>query len=49
VNYQRLTAMRFGISEEVIPKTHLGSAARLSTYALMVGLVVMMILDNGFG
>jgi ZIP family zinc transporter len=42
-------AMLFVISDEVIPETHHGSAARLSTYALMAGFIVMMILDNVLG
>ncbi len=42
-------AMLFVISDEVIPETHHGAYSRLSTYALMIGFIVMMTLDNLFG
>ncbi|QPM67585.1 ZIP family metal transporter [Atribacter laminatus] len=42
-------AMLFVISDEVIPETHHRAHSRLSTYALMIGFIVMMTLDNLFG
>ncbi len=42
-------AMLFVIGDEIIPETHHGPSARYSTYALMVGFVVMMGLDTIFG
>ena len=42
-------AMLFVISDEVIPETHHKTHSRLSTYALMIGFIVMMTLDNLFG
>ena len=42
-------AMLFVISDEVIPETHHGVHSRLSTYALMIGFIIMMTLDNLFG
>lgn len=42
-------AMLFVISDEIIPETHHGSAARFSTYALIVGFGTMMLLDNLLG
>lgn len=42
-------AMLFVIGDEIIPETHHGPSARYSTYALMVGFVVMMGLDTVFG
>jgi len=42
-------AMLFVIGDEIIPETHHGPSARYSTYALLVGFVVMMGLDTVFG
>ncbi len=42
-------AMLFVIGDEIIPETHHGPSARFSTYALLVGFIVMMILDTLFG
>lgn len=42
-------AMLFVIGDEIIPETHHGPSARFSTYALLVGFAVMMILDTLFG
>lgn len=42
-------AMLFVISDEIIPETHHSSHARSSTYALLLGFIVMMILDNILG
>jgi len=42
-------AMLFVISDEIIPETHLGGHARLATYGVMVGFVIMMAMDNLLG
>jgi len=42
-------AMLFVISEEIIPETHSGGRSRYATFALMVGFIIMMILDNMLG
>ncbi|MGR8978550.1 MAG: ZIP family metal transporter [Gammaproteobacteria bacterium] len=45
-------AMLFVISEEIIPETHSASPtgrSRIATFALMVGFIIMMILDNLLG
>ncbi|MGR9105315.1 MAG: ZIP family metal transporter [Gammaproteobacteria bacterium] len=39
-------AMLFVISEEIIPETQSKGKARDATYAVMIGFVVMMLLDN---
>ena len=39
-------AMIFIISDEVIPETHRGAHPQWATYALMVGIVVMLLLDS---
>jgi ZIP family zinc transporter len=39
-------AMLFVISEEIIPETQSRGKAREATYAVMIGFVVMMVLDN---
>ena len=39
-------AMLFVISEEIIPETHSNGRSRFATFALMIGFIVMMILDN---
>jgi ZIP family zinc transporter len=41
-------AMVFVIGEEMVPESHAGGNARLATWGLMVGFVVMMTLDNIF-
>lgn len=42
-------AMLFVISEEIIPETHSNGRSRYATFALMIGFIVMMILDNLLG
>ncbi|HOQ68301.1 MAG TPA: ZIP family metal transporter [Candidatus Atribacteria bacterium] len=42
-------AMLFVISDEIIPETHHSPHARSSTYALLFGFIVMMILDTILG
>lgn len=39
-------AMLFVISEEIIPETHSKGRSRHATFALMVGFIIMMTLDN---
>jgi ZIP family zinc transporter len=39
-------AMLFVISEEIIPETHSDGRSRYATFALMIGFIVMMTLDN---
>jgi zinc transporter, ZIP family len=41
-------AMIYVISHEIIPETHRHSAQRLSTFGLMIGFAVMMMLDVAF-
>lgn len=42
-------AMLFVISEEIIPETHSEGRSRAATFALMIGFIIMMILDNLLG
>jgi len=42
-------AMLFVISEEIIPETHSAGRSRFATFALMIGFIIMMILDNMLG
>lgn len=42
-------AMLFVISEEIIPETHSAGRSRYATFALMVGFIIMMLLDNMLG
>lgn len=42
-------AMLFVISEEIIPETHSDGRSRYATFALMMGFIIMMILDNMLG
>lgn len=42
-------AMLFVISEEIIPETHSAGRSRYATFALMIGFIVMMVLDNMLG
>lgn len=42
-------AMLFVISEEIIPETHSEGRSRYATFALMIGFIIMMILDNMLG
>ncbi|CAA9891108.1 Protein GufA [Candidatus Methylobacter favarea] len=42
-------AMLFVISEEIIPETHSQGRSRYATFALMIGFIIMMILDNMLG
>lgn len=39
-------AMLFVISEEIIPETHSQGRSRFATFALMLGFIIMMVLDN---
>jgi ZIP family zinc transporter len=39
-------AMLFVISEEIIPETHSDGRSRYATFALMIGFIIMMTLDN---
>lgn len=42
-------AMLFVISEEIIPETHSKGRSRYATFALMVGFIIMMALENLLG
>lgn len=42
-------AMLFVISDEIIPETHTRGFARLATYGVIVGFLIMMALDNLLG
>ncbi|WP_027157370.1 ZIP family metal transporter [Methylobacter luteus] len=42
-------AMLFVISEEIIPETHSNGRSRYATFALMIGFIIMMVLDNLLG
>jgi ZIP family zinc transporter len=42
-------AMLFVISEEIIPETHIKGRSRYATFALMIGFIIMMALDNMLG
>jgi len=42
-------AMLFVISEEIIPETHSDGRSRYATFALMIGFIIMMALDNMLG
>jgi len=42
-------AMLFVISEEIIPETHSDGRSRYATFALMIGFIIMMVLDNMLG
>lgn len=42
-------AMIFVISEEIIPETHSNGRSRHATFALMIGFIIMMMLDNMLG
>jgi ZIP family zinc transporter len=42
-------AMLFVISEEIIPETHSDGRSRYATFALMIGFIMMMVLDNLLG
>lgn len=42
-------AMLFVISEEIIPETHAAGRSRYATFALMLGFIIMMVLDNLLG
>ncbi len=42
-------AMLFVISEEIIPETHANGRSRYATFALMIGFIIMMVLDNMLG
>lgn len=42
-------AMLFVISEEIIPETHSKGRSRYATFALIIGFIIMMVLDNMLG
>lgn len=42
-------AMLFVISEEIIPETHSDGRSRHATFALLLGFIIMMVLDNMLG
>ena len=42
-------AMIFVVGDEIVPESHAGGNARVATWGLMLGFVLMMILDNVFG
>lgn len=42
-------AMLFVISDEIIPETHTRGFARVATFGVMVGFLIMMVLDNLLG
>ncbi|MGZ8165407.1 MAG: ZIP family metal transporter [Methylobacter sp.] len=42
-------AMLFVISEEIIPETHSQGRSRYATFALMIGFIIMMVVDNMLG
>lgn len=42
-------AMLFVISDEIIPETHRKGHERVATYAVVIGFLVMMFLDNTLG
>jgi len=41
--------MIYVIAEEIIPKAHAEGGERVTTAALMIGFVLMMVLDNSPG
>ncbi|NHJ12203.1 MAG: ZIP family metal transporter [Candidatus Thorarchaeota archaeon] len=41
-------AMVFVVGEEMVPESHSGENARLATWGLMIGFVIMMVMDNIF-
>lgn len=42
-------AMLYVISEEIIPETHRKGYAKVGTFGLLAGFIVMMVLDNALG
>lgn len=42
-------AMIFVVGDEMVPESHAGGNARLATWGLIIGFIVMMTLDNVFG
>ena len=42
-------AMLFVIADDIIPETQSKGKARSATFAVMIGFVIMMILDNMLG
>jgi ZIP family zinc transporter len=42
-------AMLFDISEEIIPETHASGRSRIATFALMVGFIIMLALEELLG
>jgi len=42
-------AMLFVISEEIIPETHASGRSRIATFALMIGFIIMMALEELLG
>ncbi|MHA2601502.1 MAG: ZIP family metal transporter [Candidatus Thorarchaeota archaeon SMTZ1-83] len=42
-------AMVFVVGDEIVPESHAGGNARVATWGLMLGFILMMTLDNIFG
>ncbi|MGD9382227.1 MAG: ZIP family metal transporter [Candidatus Thorarchaeota archaeon] len=42
-------AMIFVVGDEIVPESHAGGNARVATWGLMLGFILMMTLDNIFG
>lgn len=42
-------AMVFVVGDEIVPESHAGGNARVATWGLMLGFILMMTLDNVFG
>jgi ZIP family zinc transporter len=42
-------AMLFVISEEIIPETHASGRSRIATFALMIGFIIMLALEELLG
>lgn len=42
-------AMIFVVGDEMIPESHSSGNARIATWGLMIGFIIMMVLDNVFG
>ena len=41
--------MLYVISDEMIPETHSHGYERMATYALLIGLIVMLVMDTMIG
>jgi ZIP family zinc transporter len=40
--------MVFVVGDEMIPESHAGGNARIATWGLIIGFIIMMVLDNVF-